>query len=259
MYWKLNCEKYHFENLYGKFVKIQGLDTNLLIDYWVYIKLKDFEQLNAGIPIDKCLVDYSKETKEFLLKGIAPVYYCETYHCQRLILNGYVTNSTSNSIVFYANAFLSNYGLSLSTIRDLRSKYSFENFNQGFFSIEELRESFLNQSAFFLNLYRYMNENERFKHFASGLDDEKFRKIFERYDSPLSLTRQYRRRIFHTRLDCKAMRKNYEEEEEFHFNTGVFSEEKAIEKPKYFLLESPFLEKLDMKLCSYCREMKQIV
>ena len=117
-----------------------------------------------------------------------------------------------------------------------------------FFSAKELQESFISQSAFFLNLYKNMNENDRFEHFVSGLDNKRFSKIFERYDDDTAVNKNYNRRIFHDKFECSCMRNNYEEQE-FHANTGVFVEKKIVENSKFYIIEQNYLENLKMRVC----------
>lgn len=164
----------------------------------------------------------------------------------------YVTNAVANSIVFYAMAYLNNKGLSPIEIKELRTKYSFQNLETFFFTVEELKQSFVNQSAFFINLYKEMNENDRFENFAENLElQNRFKEVFRNYENVNSLKRQYNRKIFHDNLDCEYMRSNYDEEI-FHKNTGVFSEQKIIENKNFYTLEKTYLTELNMRVCKKC-------
>lgn len=252
MYWKLICKHTVFENQFGAFVKIEGPDIVSGEDYWLYIKHEDYLLLQQGKEFEELIKNYSEETKEFLIRGNAPKYICPTTNEQRVSHKAYVTNASANSVVFYANAYLNNLGFSLSTITKLRQKYSIGNLNDKYFSVNELRESFINQSAFFLNLYRQMNENDRFEHFVAGLDDERFKKVFARYQSPSEVTKNYNRRIFHDKFECISMRKHYDEPGEFHANTGVFVESKIVKESKFYVIEKNYLENLKMRVCKNC-------
>jgi hypothetical protein len=164
----------------------------------------------------------------------------------------YVTNAVANSVVFYAMAYLNNKGLSPDEIKALRLTYSFENLNKRFFNMNELKNSFVNQTAFFLNLYKEMNENDRFEHFAENLEQQnRFKEIFKHYNDFLSLKGQYNRRIFHNNLECEYMRSDYNEEI-FHKNTGVFSEKKILKDQQYYVIDEQYLKQLDLRLCKIC-------
>jgi hypothetical protein len=97
-----------------------------------------------------------------------------------------------------------------------------------------------------------MNEQDRFEHFVAGLDDEVFKKVFSRYESPSDVTRNYNRRIFHDKFECISMRNHYEEEDEFHANTGVFVESKIVTQSKFYVIEQNYLENLKMRVCKNC-------
>lgn len=251
MYWKLFCRETVFQNQFGTFVKIKGPDIKTGENYWIYIKYKDYLAVHQGVGFQEAFKEYSEETLEFMLRGNAPKYSCPITNEQKISHKAYVTNASANSVVFYAGAYLNNMGLSLTTIAKLREKYTIGNLNDKFFTVKELRESFINQSAFFLNLYRKMNEHDRFEHFVSGLDDERFRNIFARYDNASSVKRNYNRRIFHDKFECLSMRNHYDEEV-FHANTGVFVENKIVENSKFYIIEKNYLENLKMRRCKIC-------
>lgn len=169
----------------------------------------------------------------------------------------YVTNASANSVVFYAMVYLNNKGLSPEEIENLRLKYSFENLDKHYFNIDELKHSFVNQSAFFLNLYKEMNENDRFEHFAENLEQQnRFKEVFKNYNDFISLKRQYNRRVFHDNLDCEFMRSDFNEET-FHKNTGVFSEEEILKNEAYYVVDIEYLTELKMRLCKICAKKGQ--
>ncbi len=70
----------------------------------------------------------------------------------------FVTNSTANSVCFYAMVYLNNQNLTPNQIAELRRKLSLPNLKANKFNLEELKGSFINQSAYFLNIYSEMNQ-----------------------------------------------------------------------------------------------------
>ncbi|MFD3393061.1 hypothetical protein U0R10_00365 [Aquirufa sp. OSTEICH-129V] len=253
MFWK-SCITNHFENNFGKFVKLAGIEEQSKLMYWVYLKEGDYSLLLSGHSLDQALVGYSSDVLTFLEFGTAPVYIDPLSNNKIPCYWAYVTNAVANSIVFYAMMYLNNSGLSPSQIKGLRDKYSLGNLDQNKFTSEELRESFLSQSAFFLNLYSFMNENDRFENFADNLQQqERFGEIFRNYKNADDLKNQYHRKIFHINFECVSMRNNYDEEQ-FHQNTGVFTEKKnGFKKAQYYLIEKRYLEMLKMRVCKNCK------
>ena len=251
MFWK-NCSIFHFENSFGKFVKILGIEVQSRKEYWVYLKKNDFNELLEGKEINYALKEYSEEIKEYLVSGKSPIFV--DHNNKTPIYKAYVTNAVASSVVFYAMMYLNNMGLTPSQIKSMREKYSLGNLDRLKFTLEDLRESFLNQSAFFLNLYSHMNENDRFETFADNLEQQnKFKEIFRKYNHASDLKKQYNRKIFHIKFECISMRNHYEEEE-FHENTGVFTEKKnALTKAQYYMVEMPYLETLGMRVCLHCQ------
>jgi hypothetical protein len=164
----------------------------------------------------------------------------------------YVTNATASSIAFYAMAFLNNQGYSPTIIKKMREKFSLENLDKNYFTIEDLVICFSNQSAYFLNLYTYMNENDRFKNFAETLEKEKrFKERFQRYKDTAHLMNLYHRKIFHNHLTCEQIRKDYNEENGYYKNTGVFSIDTKKDQ-KYYVLPEDYLIKIGMRQCNSC-------
>lgn len=255
MYWKSFCNEVFFDNQFGKFVKIQGPDIITEEFFWIYIKHEDYLTFKDSNKFDDVFKEYSDDTKNFLLSGTAPKYICTETNEQKISHKAYVTNASANSVVFYANAYLNNMGLSLSEITKLRVKYKLGNLHRNYFDKNELLESFINQSAFFLNLYKLMNENDRFEHFVFGLDDERFRQVFVRYEKPTDVRTNYNRRIFHDKFECVFMRNHYNEGGKFYENTGVFVEGKIFKENKYYVVEQHFLENLKMRVCRECEKL----
>lgn len=171
----------------------------------------------------------------------------------------YVTNAAVNFVVFCAAAYLNNKGLNPTEIKTLRLKYLFDNPDKQYFNMNELKNSFVNQSSFFLNLYKEMNENDRFKYFTENLGQQnRFKEVFKNYNDFPSLMRQYNRRIFHNNLECEFMRSDYNEES-FHQNTGVFSGEGILKDQQYYTIDGSYLNELNMRLCKICaKEIKQV-
>lgn len=167
-------------------------------------------------------------------------------------MKAFVTNATANSVAFYAMAFLNNQGYTPSQISKMREKFQLSNLDKKFFSVDELKECFSKQSAYFLNLYTYMNENDRFERFAENtFQQEIYKSVFRNYESFLQLKNRYRRKIFHTSLECKYMRHDYEEEK-YYPNTGVFGEKIEKTQPDYYIVDMDWLINLGMRKCEKC-------
>ncbi|MDQ3190195.1 MAG: hypothetical protein M3Q58_01225 [Bacteroidota bacterium] len=251
MFWE-KCNIGYFNSGSKELVKISGLEVQNKRSYWVYISKDAFINLQNGIPLKTALKDYTLEIREFLISGFSPTETSLFSFQREPIKTAYVTNAVTNSVVFYAMAYLNNKGLSALEIKNLRLQYSFENLEKKFFNMEELKHSFVNQSAFFLNLYKEMNENDRFEHFAENLEQQKrFKEVFKNYNDFVSLKRQYNRRVFHDKLECEFMRSDYNEEA-FHKNTGVFSEKTLIKIQNYYKVDRVYLTELNMRLCKVC-------
>ena len=251
MFWE-KCTIDYFISDSKELVKISGLEVLNKKPYWVYITKETFTKLQNGIPLGIALQDYPLEIKEFLISGFAPTNESLLVFEREPIKSAYVTNASANSVVFYAMAYLNNKGLSPMEIQKLRLKYSFENLDKLFFNMDELKQSFVNQSAFFLNLYKEMNENDRFEHFAENLEQQnRFKQVFRNYKDSISLKHQYNRRVFHDKLECEFMRSDYNEET-FHKNTGVFSEKELVKNQHYFVIDRVYLTELNMRLCKIC-------
>ncbi len=251
MYWE-KCNISFLISGSIELVKISGLEVQNKKAFWVYISKEAFDNLQNGIPISTALKDYSLEIREFLICGFSSsVNHIFSYQREPL-QTAFVTNAVSNSLVFYAMAYLNNKGLTAMDIKNLRLKYSLENLEQQLFNKDELKTSFVNQSAFFLNLYKEMNENDRFEHFAENLEQQnRFKEVFRNYDNLASLKSQYNRRIFHDKLECEFMRSDYNEEA-FYKNTGIFSEKDFVEKQQYYVVNRTYLTELNMRLCKIC-------
>lgn len=142
----------------------------------------------------------------------------------------FVTNATANSIAKTAAEFL-NLNFSSHQILGLRKKYSLSNLNNNTFTKEELLSEFINQTIYFLNMYSYINSENRLNNFF------------------LSKGWAYKRKIFHLYHDCPTLYYDYESEEIFYPNSGLFGRDKL--KDIYFL-KKYYLIKLGMSQCSDC-------
>lgn len=252
MFWK-DCSYFHFWNSYGEFVKVQGIETESLSEYWVYITKDQFVKLQEGDIFESVLEGQSEEDIRFLKTGEAPTKLLSA--SEKIVVHkAYVTNAVANSVVFYALMYLNNMGLSPNQIEGLRRKYRLGNPNHTkFFNVKEIRDSFINQSAFFMNLYSHMNENDRFEKFHKNLEQQKmFNEVFKFYANSEELKKHYDRRIFHNKFECSAMRNDYEEGTEFHLNTGVFAERSLNLQKDYYIVEMPYLEEIKMRVCRIC-------
>lgn len=253
MYWKLFCKELIFTNQIGKFVKIYGKAIPSDRNYWVYINYIDYQNFNNGMSFEEAFKSYTKEDKQFLLFGTAPTFLCKETNSEKVIFKAYITNAVANSVTFYAMSFLNNF-LTPNQIIKMRKKYSLGDFQKEKFSIDELRDSFLNQSAFFLNLYSFMNENDRFENFANNLENQnQFKRVFSNYENSNNLIQQYNRRIFHNKFECVFMRNDYNVNGEYHQNTRVFAETNIVTNDNHFYqVEMSYLEKLKMRICNSC-------
>lgn len=253
MFWE-KCNIKYFNSGSKVLVKVSGLEVQNKTPYWVYIAKDSFDNLQNGVPLQTALKNYPLDIKEFLICGLAPTKDSIFTFKREPIQTVFVTNSVANSVVFYAMVYLNNKGLSPIEIKNLRLKYSFGNLEKRFFNMEELRESFVKQSAFFLNLYKEMNKNDRFENFAENLEQQnRFKEIFRYYSNFIALKRQYNRRVFHNNLECDFMRSDYSEEI-FHENTGVFSEKDLIKNQQYYSVDKGYLNDLNMRLCKMCKK-----
>ena len=163
--------------------------------------------------------------------------------------SAFVTNSTANSVCFFAMAFL-NDTLTPWQIQELRNKLTPNNLKNGKFDIEELKSSFLNQSAYFLNIHARLTENDRFSDFASNLEKQgRLQDVFRKYNSAHSVIRHFNRRIFHVNPQCESMLSDYDEDDGHFDNTGVFGKDLI---KKYYVVKIDFLNKLKMVLCKKC-------
>jgi RNA-directed DNA polymerase len=163
----------------------------------------------------------------------------------------FVTNATANSIVFYAYSFLKNCGLNDYEISDLRSKFYFNGSNK--ISYEEILRNFQNQSAYFINLFTYMTNNDRFESFVTETENQnRFHKIFKNSSNSFALMRQYNRKVYHANNECENLRNDFSEGDKYFKNTGVFFEENKEMKQKYYVLKRSFLDALNMRKCEKC-------
>lgn len=251
MYWE-KCNINFFSSGSREFVKISGYDVVNNKPHWIYISRESFRLLQSGVPVNMALKDYSIDIKEFVISGFSPTNDSVFSFEREPLQTAFVTNAVANSVVFYAMIYLNNRGLTPNEIKELRTKYSLSNLDSGDFSKKELKDSFVNQSAFFLNLYKEMNENDRFEHFAENLEQQKrFKDIFINYDNFISLKKNYGRRIFHNKLECEFMRSDYHEKT-FHPNTGVFSENVLVNKRDYYSVDRAYLSEMKMRICKVC-------
>lgn len=250
MFWE-KCKISFFSEANIDYTKIEGQDSIYGQNYWIYLKRDNFDSVLNNTPIHKALSDYPMDVKEFMISGIAPTTDSVFSFKRTLIKNAFVTNAVSNSISFYAMAYLNNQGYSNSQIIAMKEKYQLDS-KKSYFTIQELKSSFENQSIFFLKLYKEMNEDDRFKRFAKNLEaNERFKKVFKNYVNSDKLLRHYERKVFHDKIECSFMRSDYDEES-YHENTGVFSEKKVSIKPKYYIVNQNYLEELGMRLCKIC-------
>jgi len=163
----------------------------------------------------------------------------------------YITNATSQSVVYYAYVFLKSAKLSDDDINRLRKHFSYKDSSN--IDFKKIKENFINQSIYFLELYNYMFYRDRFKLFYESLSDDEWNQLFNR-DQNFANKRTYPRWIYHLDFNCSNIRNNYNEEGVFHPNSGVFfEEEKANQVYNAYLLEKNFLDQLGMRTCLICQ------
>ena len=169
------------------------------------------------------------------------------------ILKAFVTNATADSIAFYAMAFLNNQGYTYSQIRQMREKFELNNIYSELFTVEELETCFSKQSAYFLNLYTFMRESDRFENFVENIFQQNmYNSIFGKYVTSVSIKQSYNRRVFHATSKCKMIKLPYAEENKYFENTGVFAENLEQNVPQYYLMETEWLIKFGMRACINC-------
>lgn len=234
-------------------ISVQGKDIIKLVSNtggeakWIYLARYTYDLLLSGISLNSLDGSIPDETLLFLQNGPGNQLDSESKD-KPFYQKAFVTNAVSNSVAYYAWVYLCHMGLTGKQIISLREKYSFSSVSTSPFKTDEVHSSFVNQSAFFLNLCSKMNENDRFKLMAERLDDKSFEKYFKRSKSVEDLLYKYNRRVFHYLLECEAMRSNYNEEGKFHINTGVFAESHTLEAGGY-LINVNYLEALQMRPC----------
>lgn len=251
MYW-IGLIQTKVETPYGDFIKFWGKEIRHQRHYWVYIKIQDCKANKFGRYSITKLSEYSDDVKDFLLKGIAPLKIDIETGAMVVKRKVFITNSTANSVVFYAMTYLNN-NFSLSEIRDLRTIHSFNDFILNF-EFDELKKSFVEQSDSFLKLYRVLRENDRFEQYIDNIlsDEEKFKSIFSSHYDRLELKRNYHRKVYHEKLECEFMRKDYDVENVFHANTGMFAEKLALHSSGVYSLDDKYLSELGMRPCQAC-------
>jgi len=153
--------------------------------YWIYITTHTYSLLLSGASLASITSSISEDTFKFLESG-PDLASDNLTEYKGFIQKAFVTNATANTIAYYAFVYLTNLNLSGKQINNLRVKYSLENLGSSF-KEDEIRNSLINQSAFFLNLYKSMNENDRFIKMAESLDKDKFNRIFRSHDTIDSL------------------------------------------------------------------------
>jgi RNA-directed DNA polymerase len=165
----------------------------------------------------------------------------------------FVTNATSNSIVYYAYVFLTNSGYDNSEIDNLRSQFVSK---KGRIDFDIIHKSFISQSLNFISLYSIMRSSKNFERIINYLEQTgKFEKIFKFNSDKISVIQQFNRKVFHDEYTCSYMKSDYNEDK-FHKNTGVFSDELIKKKYKCYMIEKEYLVNLGMRLCKKCNEMK---
>jgi hypothetical protein len=154
-------------------------------------------------------------------------------------------------VAFCVIQFLNNQGYSESDIFELRKRLGTRR-TSGRFSIEEIQECVITESAYFLELFL---ERVRlsFRPFLRSLEEaNRFSLIFPKYESAAELIGKVeKRQVFHCMFECDWMRKDYEDGSRQLPNSGVFAEPEI--KRAHYLVRREYLEKLGMRACSVCQ------
>ena len=150
-------------------------------------------------------------------------------------------------MVYYAYTFLKNNGYTDARIAELRNAFSVK----AVLDLKGMLRSFEKESAYFLNLYSYMLEENKFAAFSTQLSTARFKQLFKFNNNSGSLIQDFGRRIFHTTPECGSARNDYDDGIRHEANTGIFFDRAADSKVVY-VLRRPFLQKLGMRACHNC-------
>jgi hypothetical protein len=160
----------------------------------------------------------------------------------------YITNATSNSVVYYAYAFLRHSQFSDPEIRQLRDLFSSESKRIDY---EMLKDNFINQSAYFIRLYDYMTNLGRFVSFYNGMEEHQRNSVF-RFGFEGSGPSPYMRFVYHNDMNCELIKKDYDEEDGHHKNTGVFYGTALKFEYKGYMVSRKLLNQFGMRPCMNC-------
>jgi len=160
----------------------------------------------------------------------------------------YITNATSNSVAYYAYTFLRFSKYTDEEIDQLRKIFSNKR-NKIEFNL--IKDSLINQSAFFIKLYNYMIHNNRFEEFYSTMQDTDREALFK-YDIGLNGQSPYMRFVYHNDFSCELIRNDYIEDDKHFKNTGVFYENAIKSDYKGYILLRQLLDQFGMRACLKC-------
>ena len=159
----------------------------------------------------------------------------------------YITNATAKTVVYYAYMFLKHCGYTDFRVAALRSELSIDS-KAG---LKGMLRSFEKESAYFINLYLYMREENRFAEFTNSLSVDVFKRLFKFNENAESLNLYFDRRIFHVAPKCNAARKDYDDGIKYEANTGIFLDGVDDSKGTY-IIRRTFLQQLGMRACLRC-------
>ncbi len=229
MYWK-KCDIKKIKIADKNFVRISNPSKMKKDRYWVYLSKSTYDKLEKGDDFDEVLEQYDFETKKFLAIGQIPKKNGE------IIRKVFVTRAVARSVAYYAWLYIQYFDCDASD--DMKGK-----------DASHLEDDFLEKSNKFLNLYISLRKN--LDSFLSGISVEVMKKYLKVEDI-VGAKQKFNRIIYHTYLDCQFMRSDYDKEEVFHKNTGVFYEKKFLEGTDVYCLDENYLMELGMRECSAC-------
>lgn len=169
-----------------------------------------------------------------------------------------VTNATAKSICRYILAYLKEQNLSDERILEIKKKlYTSVELDYSDFSIEKLLESFNDKNYYFLELFNFLREDNRYLLFLKTLQEKgKIPLYFRNVNSVDKLYDSfYNRIVFHTSVFCDFINHDYIEGPAFEQNTGVFAE-KIIQKEKsFYKVNEEYLSNLNLRECKVCKNL----
>ena len=235
MYWK-KCDIKTITISDKNFVRISNPSKNKKDMYWVYLSKSTYDKLEKGDDFDEVLEQYDLDTRKFLAIGKIPKKN------GKIIRKVFVTRAVAQSVAYYAWLYIQHFDCDASD--EMKGK-----------DANSLVDEFLEKSNRYLNLYISLRKN--LDEFLSEFSEEDIQKYFSVKDI-IGAKQKFNRIIYHTYLDCQFMRSDYDKEEDFHKNTGVFYEKNVLEGTDVYYLDEPYLKELGMRECEACNKKVEV-